>query len=186
MPALTNVKHEKIAKALVRSNGNQTEALQQVIPSIKRDSASVAATRILQAHPEIHDRAAELMNAQGGNLAYFNEKLLDSIANPRKDVVNVKTGELISIRDSSLQLRALELGYRIHGAIKDGASVNINSGNVQNNVALGLSVDADRLDGILQDIKGVRAEMRRNAHGEAQDGEIRTIDAEADVSRETL
>jgi len=100
MPPLKNVKHEKFARAVIKSP-SLTKAYAETYQVEPDKSARNSASRIINDYPAVKNRISELLANDGVSVQRLNKKLSDLLENESSDV----------------QFRSLRLGYELHGAL---------------------------------------------------------------------
>ena len=136
---LLNVKHEKFARAFVKT-ASGVKAYEKVwgVPENPRNAIEYGST--LSNTPHIRDRINYLLTTTKGlsveNLTTKHAELLDA----QKPII--LDDKIVDYPDNQAQLKALEMGYELHGALNKGMRVNIAARRQE--VSLG-DLDADKL-----------------------------------------
>ena len=116
MPPLKNIRHEKFARAVVKHNGNQTEAYKEISPNIDYDSAKVRASQTLT-KANVRERVLEILNSQQRTSL---PNVIEQVAQDTdcmKEVLDAK-GNVVELRDNQTRIRAKELLLNLHGALE--------------------------------------------------------------------
>jgi hypothetical protein len=151
-------KHQLMAKNLIKHKGNQKLAYLDTYPSASVSSATALSSRLLASKPEILDEARQSLIKQGVSLDVLSKKLREKLDSTKMIVVDNDT---IEVSDNQAQLKATELAYKVHGALKDNDnSVNI---NVQHNQAIILDKLGARLDAVLRMFEPLQQEALSDA-----------------------
>ena len=138
-------KHQLYAKNLIKHNGNKKNAYLETYPTCSVSSASTGASQLLKAHPEIKDEVAYHLNRQGVTIEKLSKKLY-KLLESEKAIVN--NGIIEYVPDNPSQLKAVELGFKAHGALKEVD--NSTTYNIQHNQALVLDKLGERMDKVLE------------------------------------
>lgn len=146
-------KHREYTKNLVKAKGNQTEAYLRTYPDCDPKNAPALASRLVTAKPEILTQARRSLEKNGVSLDVLSKKLKEKLESQKVIVVD---NNVQHVNDNSAQLKAVELAYKVHGALKDtDNSVNI---NVQHNQAIILDKLGARLDAVLRMFEPLKQE----------------------------
>ena len=140
-----NYKHKQFARNLVKAKGNQKEAYLMTYPECSPESAPSLASRLVSSKPQILDLARSTLEHNGVSLNVLGKKLKQKLDSQKAIIVD---NNIEYVEDNTSQLKAVELAYKVHGALKDNDnSVNI---NVQHNQAIILDKLGSRLDAVLR------------------------------------
>lgn len=148
-----NYKHKQFARNLVKAKGNQKEAYLMTYPECSPESAPSLASRLVNSKPQILDLARSTLEHNGVSLNVLGKKLKQKLDSQKALVVD---NDIHYVEDNASQLKAVELAYKVHGALKDNDnSVNI---NVQHNQAIILDKLGSRLDAVLRMFEPLKVE----------------------------
>jgi len=133
---LANPKHEKLAKNLIKCDGDKVLAYTKTYRECSLASARVLAYQILRKFPDIKHRVGELLEIQGAGLAVLNERLI-SLLHGKREVIHPQTGKIIELNDNNALIEALKLGYKLHGQLQSNTNINIDNRTQNLNLADG-------------------------------------------------
>jgi hypothetical protein len=167
-------KHELYAKNLIKHNGNQKMAYLETYPTCSVSSASAMSSRLIKQHPEIIEEVKYSLNRQGVTIDKLSQKLAQLIDAQKTIVVDNDT---VLVSDNPSQLKAVELGMKAHGVLKDVD--NSTTYNVQVNQQLVLDKLGERMDKVLE-MLGYN--IGRDAEGRKVIHNLSTSEAQADGS----
>ena len=148
---LKNNKHEKLARNIIRADGDIIEAYGMTYPKASELSAQQRSTLVIKKYPAIIERIKELLNIQGLSVPFFNEKLKDLIESTKENI----------------SLDALRIGHRLHGLISSGVNVNIDQRAINIEKTAINDVQASTLVHSLDDIKRMQAELKLSTGGQS-------------------
>ena len=178
-------KHQLFAKNLVKHQGNKKNAYLETYPTCSVSSASTGASQLLKAHPEIIDEVKYALNSQGVTINKLSKKLAQ-LLDSEKPIIN--NGNVQMVNDNPSQLKAVELGMKAHGVLKEVD--NSTTYNVQVNQQLVLDKLGERMDKVLEMLGyniGTDAEGRKVIHNlsttypqatSVENGKVDIVDAE--------
>jgi hypothetical protein len=138
-------KHELYAKNLIKHNGNQKMAYLETYPTCSVSSASAMSSRLIKQHPEIIEEVKYSLNRQGVTIDKLSQKLAQLIDAQKTIIVDNDT---VLVSDNPSQLKAVELGMKAHGVLKEVD--NSTTYNVQVNQQLVLDKLGERMDKVLE------------------------------------
>jgi hypothetical protein len=138
-------KHQLYAKNLIKHNGNKKNAYLETYPTCSVSSASTGAAQLLKAHPEIIEEVKHALNTQGVTINKLSKKLAQLLDAEKAIVVN---NNVQHVNDNASQLKAVELGMKAHGVLKEVD--NSTTYNVQVNQQLVLDKLGERMDKVLE------------------------------------
>ena len=138
-------KHQLYAKNLIKHQGNKKNAYLETYPTCSVSSASTGASQLLKAHPEIKEEVTYQLNRQGVTIEKLSKKLY-KLLDSEKAIIN--NGNVQMVNDNPSQLKAVELGMKAHGVLKDVD--NSTTYNVQVNQQLVLDKLGERMDKVLE------------------------------------
>jgi hypothetical protein len=138
-------RHKLYARNLVKRRGDQTLAYMDTYPDASRTSAPALASRLLANNPQILNHVQTVLNSNGLSLDVLSKKLAEKLQSQK---VIVCDNEMHEIPDHNAQLKAVELGMKAHGVLKDVD--NSTTYNVQVNQQLVLEKLGERMDKVLE------------------------------------
>lgn len=160
MPTLTPIDKEitnkKLAKALVKHNGKQTNAWRELYPEASESSAKSSASRYLAKNPEAKEMAIAIANKSGFSLRYLinNMKRLSKAKKPF-----IHNNNKVYEDDNQVQLNATVNGLKLHKALQTEGTTDNSTNNVQINVTQEVSNKLlSRLDKVIGSLDSIRSE----------------------------
>lgn len=168
-------RQRKLAKALVKHDFHAEKAYAEAYPNQSKSSVKAHAHKVLKEYPAIKEEAITLLEnslkKEGMCLPKLSRELKGIIDNP---VVERQTqsGDVISLKDNSLKLKAVSKAFDLHLSTRANQPTG-NTTNIQVNITDGTP---DKLDGILSKLNVISRKLGTNA--DEQDGEIVDVEAE--------
>ena len=141
-----SAKHKLFTKNLAKHGGNQKDAYLDTYPESSVTHATSSASRLIKQHPEILDRAGLILRKHGVTEEKISKALLKKLKARKSIIVN---NEIRQVSDNTTQMKAIELGMKGLGMVKDNDNSKTTI-NIQNNQAIILDKLDSRLDKVLQ------------------------------------
>jgi len=141
-------KHLNFAKNLVKHNGNQKDAYLDTYPKCSASVASACSSKLISSKPAILDYAREIANRNGVTIESLTKKVRQKME--AQKLQGFPNGVIETVDDNPTQMKATELGLKIHGVLAPETDNSVNTINIQNNQALILDKFDARLDKVLE------------------------------------
>jgi len=128
-----STKNKMFAKNLIKYHGNATEAYLETYPNSGINSAHANASRLLAQKPEILDIVKQVADNNGVTLDKLTKKLKQKLDSKKSIVID---REIQYVDDNTNQLKAVELGLKIQGALDDSTKIQNNTVNITHNQSI--------------------------------------------------
>jgi len=169
---LKNRNHEKLAKAIIKNDGNKKQAYLDVY-GCADSTATVQSSKIIKKFPEIAERTSELLAIQGIDKSYLSRKLKNFVNGDKKKSI-VVDNQIVEVDDNHLQLKSIEMAYKLHGDLQGKPLIDMSKNEfnlTQNNT--NIDVDADKIAAVLDKLSSLNKDLK---FADVTEGEI--IDVE--------
>ena len=145
IPQTLNPQQTLFAKNLIKTKGNQKKAYLKAYPDADPKHAPAYASRLVSNHPEIIEYARQTLTSQGVTIEALSRNLKKHLNSKKTIIVNNDT-KLVS--DNTTQLKATELGFKLHG-LGERQPINADTVNITNNQVFIADKLSNRLDKVL-------------------------------------
>ena len=167
-------RQKKLAKALVKHDFNKKKAFAEAYPNSSKTTVDGNAHNIFKKYPMIEEEARTLLenslNNEGMSLPALAKGLKNVIDDPSTQRVTPQ-GELISLNDNNLKLKAISKAFDLHTG-QNKQSPTGSTTNIQINIS---SDTTDKLDATLKALDAMSKKL--GISEDAQSGEI--VEAES-------
>ena len=132
MPVLHNIKHEKLAQAVVKQNKSATRAYQEIYPNATYDTAKNRGNLITKDY-DVRQRMVEILNEQGTTKDVCGNKLKELMNHTKPERIGKS---IVNVPQGNIQLEATKVALKIHGIEQEHTTTNILNVNNIDNYAL--------------------------------------------------
>jgi hypothetical protein len=168
MVTVAELKHKRLAKMIVKT-GDKIQAYRRVYPDCKDDNtAKSSVSRAMSNNPQIALDIKEMLAIQGMDVHNLNKRLKKKL--DAKKLLVTPQGKEYSIDDNSIQMRALENGYKLNGYLNQNTTIDNRSVNITN----APNIEIERLDSVVSKLTEISLTLQDNTGN--QTGEVETVE----------
>ena len=120
---MSSVKDEIIAQALAQGLSNK-DAYKKGYPLVTDTSAEACSTRYLDKHPEVRQRAIDIVQEASGLT------LMDALNGVKEGLASTVTNKFGTFNDNTTRLEATKLLLRIHNELSDRPTIAIDNRSI--------------------------------------------------------
>lgn len=166
-----------MAKALIKTKGNQGKAYKLLHPNVSDEVAQASASRLLSTKPHITEFVVERLNNKGVSIDTLVGGLKKQIRAKKENIM--PSGEVVKTVDNTARMTAIRTGFQLHGALQQSTNINTDKRSININLAGRESKELNSLTSKLDDLHKALA-----LDSGAQDGEI--VDADFSTTDDTI